>query len=72
MGDYTLLCTYEYALSQTGSELVCGNVQTAGCENENGYMAVSSFRNLNINTLESSPAGRPGRSKRVARGLPRT
>ncbi len=55
MGDYTLLVTYEHALKQTDNEMVFGNVNTAGCDNENGYIAVSSFRNLNIAPLESSP-----------------
>lgn len=46
LGDYTLLATYELGMGERGGELALGGIATVGGESENGFMVLSSRRNL--------------------------
>lgn len=54
-GEYKLLVTYEQPLSRKdNAEYVFGNVFTSGAEGENGFIVISSKRNLKISDRKIS------------------
>ncbi len=53
-GDYTLLATYETPLSGSDTNYKMGDLNTSGAGAENGFIALTSVRNLKVSSLKNS------------------